>query len=61
VGTSTTNLTTTSVEVDIPITVGSFFVDNTSAILKLYYTYTCVCNDPTWTIYASQLNFNSVI
>ncbi len=58
--TNNVNLTTTGSNVTIPLKVGSFFVDNTTANLILDYTYTCVCNEPTWTIYAGQLNFDSV-
>lgn len=45
--------------VDISLTLGSFFVDNVRGTLTLYYTYTCVCNEPTWTIYNGELSFTT--
>ena len=45
--------------VDISLTLGSFFVDNVGGTLTLYYTYTCVCNEPTWTIYNGELSFTT--
>ena len=52
-------LTTTSGQVAIELAVSSNInaINNAGAILTLYYTYTCVCNQPTWTIYNAKLIF----
>ena len=57
-----TNLSTTDKEVDINLTIGSFIApETTEGILTLYYTYTCVCNQPTWTIYNAKLIFQTPV
>ena len=54
-GSAIGTLTSSESSTGLSIPIVSLLDSNTEATLTLYFTYTCVCNQPTWTIYNAKL------